>query len=83
VTIVDAHGAPVSGATVYGHWSEPAYEEDSGVTDSNGQVKFNSDRLRKPPSGTIFTFNVGDVVKEGWIYDPDANDEESDSVTYW
>jgi hypothetical protein len=82
VTIVDAYGMPVSGATVSGHWSGETSDTDSGVTDSNGQVIFKSDRRRNPPSGIIFTFTVDDVVKAGWTYDTNANVEISDSIKY-
>ena len=79
VTIVDAAGMPVEGATVEGHWSGAT--TDSGVTDVNGEVALDSDKLKKPPSGTVFTFMVDDVSLAGWIYDPAANVETSDSIT--
>lgn len=82
VTIVDANGAPVSGATVSGKWIGATPDTDTGVTDSNGQVKLKSDRLRKPPSGTTFTFTVDDVAKTNWTYDAAANVETSGSITY-
>ena len=81
VTIVDAEGTPVSGATVYGTWSGATSDTDSGVTDSNGQVTINSNKLRNP-SKIIFTFTVDDVVKAGWTYDSSANVETSDSIEY-
>jgi hypothetical protein len=40
-----------------------------------------SDEVKKPPSGTTYTFTVQDVLLEGWTYDPDANLETSDSIT--
>ena len=83
VTIVDALGNPVSGATVSGHWSGATTDTDSGVTDSSGQVKLKSNRLRNPTSGeTTFTFTVGNVTKDGWTYDPRANVETSDFIKY-
>ena len=81
VTIVDASDALVSGATVYGHWSEATNDTDSGMTDASGEVSLNSDKLKNPAPGTTFTFTVDDVVKAGWTYDPSANVETSDSIT--
>ncbi len=82
VTIVDDSGTPVSGATVYCFWSGATSDNNSGVTDSNGQVTFKSDTLKNPPSGTTFIVTVDNVVKAGWTYNPSANVETSDSITY-
>jgi subtilisin len=79
VTVLDADGLPVEGATVYGHWSGLTSGDVSGTTDANGQVTFKSS-LVKNASGT-FTFTVDDIVKEGYTYDPSANKETSDSIT--
>jgi len=81
VTIVDGSGKAVSGATVSGNWSGATSETDSGVTDMNGQVTFTSDKRKNPGSGTIFTFTVANVEKDGWDYDPNSNNETSDSIT--
>jgi subtilisin len=51
VTIVDASAKPVGGATVSGTWSEATTDVDSGVTDTNGQVSLESDKVKNPPSG--------------------------------
>ncbi len=67
MTVVDATGMPVEGATVSGHWSDLTDDMDSGLTNADGQVSFKSDKLRNTP-GT-FTFNVDDVVLSGWTYD--------------
>jgi subtilisin family serine protease len=80
VTIIDASGNPVRGATVLGTWSDATSDTDSGITKTSGQVSFKSDRIKNPPSGTTFIFTVDDVVKAGWIYDPFANEETSDSI---
>ena len=79
VTIVDADGNPVEGATVYGQWSGLTSDSDSGVTDASGKVALSSDRVRNV-RGT-FTFTVTDVTKDGWAYDPSANVERSDSIS--
>ena len=81
VTIVDADGVPVEGATVYGHWSDATSDSDSGVTNANGQVVLQSDKVKRATSGTTFTFTVDDVVLSGWTYDASANVETSDSIT--
>ncbi|MDH5442871.1 MAG: polysaccharide deacetylase family protein [Hadesarchaea archaeon] len=84
VTIRDAGNNPVEGATLYGHWENATSDSDSGVSDNNGIVErwsLQSDSLKKPPSGTTFTFVVDNIVKEGWTYDPEANVETSDSIS--
>ena len=79
VTIYDANNQPVSGATVYGHWSGATSDSDSGTTNSSGKVTLNSNSIRKP-SGTTYTFCVDNVVKTGWIYNSVANIEVCDSI---
>jgi len=79
VTVVDAGGAPVEGATVFGHWSGLTSDSDSGITVADGTVSLSSDKL-KNPSGT-FTFTVDNITKAGWTYDFAANVETSDSIT--
>ena len=81
VTIVDAAGAPVEGATVEGHWSDATSDTDSGVTVASGEVSLDSDKLKSPPSGTVFTFTVDGVSLAGWTYDSGANVETSDGIT--
>ncbi len=81
VTVVDSGGAPVSGATVSGYWSGATSDSDSGTTDTAGQVTLSSDGVRRPASGTTFTFTVTDVSAAGYLYNPDANIETSDSIT--
>ena len=78
VTIVDAAGNPVSGATVAGAWSGATSGSVSGTTDTNGTVSFESAKVRK--AGT-FTFTVTNVTKTGAIYDASQNVETSDSIT--
>jgi len=50
-------------------------------TDNDGKVSFTSARVRSPSSATTFTFCVTEVVKDGWIYDSDANAESCDSIS--
>jgi fibronectin type 3 domain-containing protein len=79
VTVVDAGGIPVEGATVSGHWSGLTSDSDSKITLADGTVSISSDKL-KNPSGT-FTFTVDNITKAGWTYDFAANVETSDSIT--
>lgn len=81
VTIVDEGNNAVEGATVYGHWENATTDSEVGLTDADGKITFISDRVRKPLSGTNFTFVVDDVVKDGWYYDESANVETRDSIT--
>jgi hypothetical protein len=81
VTIVDSDSIPGKGATVSGHWSAAASDSDSGVTNTDGQVSLQSDKVKKPESGTIFTFTVDNVSKDGWTYNSSANKETSDGIT--
>ncbi|RZN36788.1 MAG: hypothetical protein EF813_06415 [Methanosarcinales archaeon] len=80
VTIVDAAGVPVGDATVEGHWSDATSDTDSGLTDVNGEVALDSDKVKHLPGGTVFTFTVDDVSLTGWTYDLSANVETSDSI---
>ena len=70
IKIVDANNnnAPVSGATVSGSWSGLTIDNDSAITDSQGQLTITSDFV-KNASGA-YTFNVDSVTKDGWIYNP-------------
>jgi len=72
-TVFDAKGNPVEGATVSGHWEGATSDSDSGVTDVNGQVTLQSDKVKRASSGTIFTFVIDNVTKDGWTYDASAN----------
>ena len=80
VTIVDATGTSVEGATVEGHWSDATTDADSGITDASGQVSVDSDKVNNPPGGTTFTFTVDTVSLTGWTYDSASNAETSDSI---
>ena len=80
MTILDANGAPVAGAFVSGHWSGATSDTDSGTTNTSGQLTEQSNRVRRPPTGTTYTFTVDNVVRSGWTYDAAANVETSDSA---
>jgi len=80
ITIVDACGNPVAGATVSGQWSGATSDRDTGTTNGSGQVTVQSNGVRRAPSGTTFTFTVNNVTLSGWVYDSAANVETSDSI---
>jgi hypothetical protein len=79
VSIVDANGIPVSGATVSGHWSIATYDSDSDMTDTNGNISLYSDEVKNALSGTNFTFTVDNVVG-GLTYNPGGNIEITDNI---
>jgi thermitase len=80
ITTVDAAGKPVAQARVSGHWSGATNDSDTGQTNSSGQVTVQSNSVRRPPSGTTFTFTVDNVTLSGWVYDSAANVETSDFI---
>ena len=80
VTIVDADGAPIGGATVEGYWSNATTDTDSGLTDASGEVALNSDKVKNALSGTNFTFTVYDVLLTDWTYNQTANVETNNSI---
>ncbi len=79
VHILDASGAPVSGAVVYGYWSGAYAQSVSGSTTA-GEASLVTDWIRVRKNKT-FTFTVTDVVKAGWDYNSSANTKTSDSIT--
>ncbi len=81
ITIVDASGNPVAGASVSGKWSGATSDSDTGTTNSSGQVTVRSNSVRRAPSGTTFTFTVTAVRLSGWVYDSSANTETWDSIS--
>lgn len=78
VTVLDASGKAMPGATVSGRWSGIVSGTASASTDSSGSVKFTSASTKK--SGT-FTFTVTGATLAGYSYDSAANEETSDSIT--
>jgi len=79
VTIVNATGSSLEGATVSGQWSGLTSDSDAGATDANGNVALKSDRV-KDASGT-FKFTVTTVTKDGWSYNSSANVIPNNSTT--
>lgn len=78
VTIVGVDGLPIAGATVDGHWSGLTNDTDQFRPGSNGAGSCNSDKLKNPTGWFIFT--VDSVSKDGWVYNPAANLETTDSI---
>lgn len=76
VTIVDANGSPVAGATVSGTFSGDVSGSGSAVTTSTGVATF---ELKKKASVSTFTFCVNNVTLSGWTYDSSANVETCDT----
>jgi hypothetical protein len=79
VTIQDAGGAAVSGATVTANVTQPNGQTVtiSRPTKSNGKATI---FLNSNQTGT-YTFTVTNVSKSGWTYDAAANVETSDTIT--
>lgn len=80
VRILDASNAAVDGAVVHGYWSGAFGQTVSASTGGDGTVTFATDWVRVKKS-KIFTFTVTGVAQTGWVYDPSANTETSDSIT--
>jgi PKD repeat protein len=65
VTVKDANGKPVSGASVTGTWSGAISGSASGKTGTTGIAAITSSRTKS--TGT-FTFTVSNVVLSGYTY---------------
>jgi PKD repeat protein len=78
VTVKDAGGALVPGATVAGTWSGIVAGSTSAVAGSNGVATLASPTTKA--SGT-FIFTVTSVTLPGFSYQPSTNFETSDSIT--
>jgi hypothetical protein len=79
ITIQDAGGAAVPGATVTIEVTPPSGPVQSvdRVTAANGRATLS---LRTNKLGT-WTFCVTNVAKDGWAYDSGANAESCDAIT--
>ena len=75
VTVIDADGMPVEGATVEGHWEGATTDTDAELTGADGTALLTSNSLRNPASGTTFHFYIDNIEKDGWTYDSGANIE--------
>jgi PKD repeat protein len=77
ITVKDANGAAVSGATVAGAWSSLTTANVSGKTSTAGTIKFTSARVTK--TGT-FTFSVKNLTLAGYSYASSQNAATSASI---
>jgi hypothetical protein len=74
VRIVDDNNQAVSGATVYVLWTLPnGTDEQESETKTTGTARFT---VSSTQTGS-YEICVTDVVKEGWLYDPDQPDCET------
>jgi len=78
VTIKDQDAGPVAGATVSVQWTLPGNKTSNQqqVTGATGVADFSVTNR-----AGVYQICVTDVVKAGWIYDPDQNVETCDSIT--
>ena len=82
VKVVDDTGAVVELASVTGTWTFKGNSLNSltTTTTSEGIANLNSTKVKEVISGDVFAFTVEGVSKIGFIYEPGANVETSDSV---
>lgn len=74
ITVMDANGSPVVGASVTGDWSNG--ELGSATTDGLGQAVITLSNINKNTSS--ITFTVTGVALTGWMYDPALNQDDDD-----
>jgi subtilisin len=77
VTIRDTDQNPVAGATVHGAWSGDYSSSVSGVTATDGVVRFETGKVRQ---AATFTFTVNDVHRSGYTYDSGLNNQTSVTI---
>ena len=71
ILIADQNNQPVMGVTVTATYSGPNSGQVSGVTGAEGTVTLYT-KWKRNPKGT-WCFEVTDVAKEGYSYNPSAN----------
>ncbi|MBL8481507.1 MAG: PKD domain-containing protein [Rhodocyclaceae bacterium] len=79
MTVVNANGTPVKGATVTGVWSGTVSGTGSAVTYSTGVASVTSSQTTT--RGTM-TFTITDITLSGYSYDSLGNVANSISITY-
>jgi PKD repeat protein len=79
ITVTDASGKAVSGASVKGTWSGLVTGTASGKTNASGKVEIASGRTT---SRGTFTFTVTDASLSGYAYDAAQNKQTSASIVY-
>jgi PKD repeat protein len=71
VSVLDTSNKLVKEAVVSGYWSEPYTSTVQTIkTNGEGIARFRSNWVK---NGGTFTFNIVDVSKEGWGYDPSSS----------
>ena len=70
ITIFDANGKALKGATVTGQWSGATNDRDTAITSSSGTVTLQSDNVRRAPTGTTYTITVTNVQLSGYTFTP-------------
>lgn len=78
VTVRDAGGRAVPGATVSGRWSGVVSGNVSAVSGSNGAASLNSPNTK---SAGTFVFTVTGISLAGYGYQSSLNVESTDSIT--
>ena len=81
VTVLDAQGQAVAGATVSTHWSGAASDSDVTTTDSNGLANNITSNASNATTG-YFKVTVDQIVKSGATYDAAANAVSSAQVNF-
>jgi hypothetical protein len=71
VLILDKDDQPVAGATVTAAYSGPNAGEVSGTTGADGTVVLTTPWVKKTKD--VWCFEVTDVAKDGYVYNPGAN----------
>ena len=79
VTITDASGKVISGATVNGIWSGVVSASVSANTSTTGEARLSSPNTKLRGS---FNFTVTDVVLSGATYDASQNKQSSAAIVY-
>jgi len=79
VTVYDASGTPVVGATTTGAWSGCVTGTASGTTNDKGKVTFTSSTSK---TGGTWTFTVTGVSKATWTYNVARNVMTSATIRY-
>ncbi|WP_286817413.1 PKD domain-containing protein [Desulfobacter sp. UBA2225] len=77
VKVVDQYGNPIENAAITGVWSGVVRASQSGITAGDGTVMFTSPKTKT--SGE-FVFSVNGVTASGYVYSPDDNVLELNSI---
>jgi hypothetical protein len=77
VKVVDQYGNPIENAAITGVWSGVVTASQSGITAGDGTVMFTSPKTK---SSGEFVFSVNGVTASGYVYSPDDNVLELNSI---